>query len=205
MAHPENRGTKMTEQFKTHPNPRYAYYEFGNQGTIRNIKAHRFNLGHKGTSSNKGYHYKGMKETLKPLINKRTGMLWVRLWSVTENKYMSINMTPLIATTWLGPRPKGKILIHKDYNKQNNKLSNLEYRTQSEYLKQAYKDNIYPKNRKHAKTLTPEQYQTIKEKHASGIPQTYLADQYGVSNSCISKICSGYSAPRASYRKNYQF
>ena len=44
----------------------------------------------------------------------------------------------LVAEVYIGPRPEGLNVLHKDDNRYNNHWSNLEYGTQSQNLKQAY-------------------------------------------------------------------
>ncbi|MCU4842302.1 HNH endonuclease [Bacillus cereus] len=44
----------------------------------------------------------------------------------------------LVAETWIGPIPKGYTVNHKDLNKFNNDVENLEIITQSENIKHSY-------------------------------------------------------------------
>lgn len=44
----------------------------------------------------------------------------------------------LVAEAFIGPRPDGLNVLHKDDDKENSHRSNLEYGTQSKNIKQAY-------------------------------------------------------------------
>ena len=48
----------------------------------------------------------------------------------------------LVAHYFIGPKPKGKEINHKDGIKKNNHWKNLEYVTHSENLKHAYKNKL---------------------------------------------------------------
>lgn len=76
----------------------------------------------------------------------------------------------LIAQTFLGEISKGFNVNHKDGNKSNNKLSNLEIVTFSENQKHAYKLGLItsnaPKGSRHVKSkLTEEDVLLIREHH----------------------------------------
>lgn len=66
--------------------------------------------------------------------------------SVYEQALLSINgvhscrtVHSLVALTFIGPRPAKYQINHKDGNKHNNELSNLEYVTMSENMLHSYK------------------------------------------------------------------
>lgn len=68
---------------------------------------------------------------MKPCLDKRTGYLKVRVsLSTGEKRTMSIHK--LVARTFIGERPKGYDIDHKDGNKLNNHVSNLHYVTRKE-------------------------------------------------------------------------
>lgn len=54
----------------------------------------------------------------------------------------------LIAHTILGQPPKGYIINHKDGNKLNNRIENLEYITYSENTQHAYDNGLIPRKRR---------------------------------------------------------
>ena len=51
----------------------------------------------------------------------------------------------LLATAFIGEKPEGMQVNHKDTKKSNNYISNLEYLTQSENAKHAYRNGCYSK------------------------------------------------------------
>lgn len=55
-----------------------------------------------------------------------------------EGKQKQIHVHRLVAIAFYGAPPEGKVVNHKDGNKANNSLSNLEYVTPSENTKHAY-------------------------------------------------------------------
>lgn len=71
-------------------------------------------------------------KTLKPQSSKRAGeYLFVNLYY--KGKRKNINIHVLVAEHFIGPRPIGTEIHHKDKNRKNPKLSNLEYLTISEH------------------------------------------------------------------------
>ena len=44
----------------------------------------------------------------------------------------SLKCTNLVAETWIGPRPKGLVISHKNEDKTDDRVCNIEYTTQSE-------------------------------------------------------------------------
>ena len=65
------------------------------------------------------------------------GYLSVSLYP-KDGKQKHIHVHRLVAIAFYGPPPPGKIVNHKDGDKANNALSNLEYITTSENIKHAY-------------------------------------------------------------------
>lgn len=73
---------------------------------------------------------------LKPGIDG-WGYLQVNLCK--NGKYRTIKIHKLVAQAFLGPCPKDKEVNHKDGNKQNPHIDNLEYITGSDNMKHAYR------------------------------------------------------------------
>jgi HNH endonuclease len=85
----------------------------------------------------------------------------------------------LVAETWVGLRPPGFVVRHKDGNPGNDHPDNLEWGTQADGSKNA-----------HAK-LTEAQAKEIKQRRASGESGRSLAKEFGVSQSTICDIHKG--------------
>jgi len=136
-----------------------------------------------------------------------------KIWSVKSARFLSLNKTSngylgcaitlggkekrmsvhrLIAIAFLG---ESKLHVnHKDANKQNNNVSNLEYVTPSQNLKHAFKLGLVSnKGEKHPfSKLTDKQAFEIKEQSRSGVKTSELARKYNVSAAIVSGIKHGY-------------
>lgn len=117
-------------------------------------------------------------------IFKRTGRYMVKLF------YTHKPIHRLIAITFI-PNPENKPQVnHKDGNKLNNHVSNLEWVTGSENLKHAYRLGLKqqygarnPSARMILETSTGIYYETIKEAAtAFGLPYRKLWERIGKSN-----------------------
>ena len=107
-------------------------YEVSNHGRIRRVgKAARHGKG-RGGGARIG------------LIRKyqiiHGGYQVVQLWK--EGNYKSWLVHRIVAFTFLGLPPNGHEVNHRDGNKQNNRLDNLEYVTRSENSKHAYRTGL---------------------------------------------------------------
>lgn len=95
----------------------------------------------------------------------------------------------IVSRSFIGPRPKGKQINHKDGNKLNNLASNLEYLTPLENTHHAIKLGLRNKNfgigNFNAK-LKEKDIPIIRKKYASKkYTQTALAKEFGVSRKII--------------------
>lgn len=91
----------------------------------------------------------------------------------------------IVAEVFL-PKIYGKDIVnHKDGNKQNNSIENLEWCTSSENLLHSYKKNLRDlPNRK----LTAEQVKDCRYMKSIGFPLTKMMKKYNISNSTASEI-----------------
>ena len=96
----------------------------------------------------------------------------------------------LVAEAFLGPRPAGQEVNHKNRIRDDNRLTNLEYLTPSENRRYSYdvlgvgrgEDNSQAK-------LTAADVRKIRRVHAKGgVTQRALAKQYGISDGQMSQI-----------------
>lgn len=103
----------------------------------------------------------------------------------------------LILTAFIGDAPAMAITNHKNGDKKDNRLENLEWVTHSENSRHAYhilKKNQHlalPGERNHRAKLTNAQVVSIRKALVDGVGVTELSRQYHVSHSLISLIRSG--------------
>jgi hypothetical protein len=93
----------------------------------------------------------------------------------------------LVAETWI-PNPTNLLEVnHKDANKLNNCVENLEWMTRSQNAIHAVQKGLM--NQK----LNVEQIQVIRQRLDSGVMQVTLSKEYGVTKSMIHYIAKGKS------------
>jgi hypothetical protein len=152
------------------------HYEVSSLGRVRNI----------GT-----YHRKFTGKIRKPHIARNGYPMYCLS---VKSKYRQRLAHRLVADAFLGPIPEGMQVNHKDGDKSNCKLDNLEIVTNGENRAHSYRVlGVKPNGQK----VTPEQRDEIRDIYsAGGVFQSDLADKFGVSQQLISKILRGYT-PRS--------
>jgi hypothetical protein len=98
----------------------------------------------------------------------------------------------VVALAFLATDPDRPFVNHKDGNKQNNCLANLEWCTQSENIQHrqlVLKKNIGAKN--YNALLTDAKVIGAKRRHAAGETLTKIAKEYGVSLGTLSSAVTG--------------
>lgn len=100
----------------------------------------------------------------------------------------------LVAAAFLGPKPSGMEINHKNGIKTDNRTRNLEYVTHSENGLHAFRVLLRPpvSNKGQAAgraKLTDDQVRQIRSRYAAGgVTQQVLADQFGVNQTMIGFI-----------------
>ena len=93
----------------------------------------------------------------------------------------------VIAATFLGPCPKGLIVLHGVNGAKDNSVENLSYGTHRDNELDKVRDGTVLTGERHHKTrLTAAQVKEIRE--TSGVSQQALADRYGVQQGTIWNI-----------------
>lgn len=158
------------------PIPNFSRYEASSLGNLRSIN----------------YKNSGKTKQLKPALSKDGYMKTMLLCD--NKKYSSWTVHLFIAITFFGAKEKGFEINHKDCNKANNSIDNLEYCTRSENIKHAYKNNlITPKvgSLNGMSKLNEQQVYEIRE-HAKNNGKNYgrknLAVKYNVSECTIKEV-----------------
>ena len=136
-------------------------YEISNQGRVKNPRGKI--LG--GSTHKDGYRFITIKGKQIPIHR-----------IVAENFIPNIGNKPFVN--------------HKDGNKMNNSVDNLEWVTQQENIQHSYKNKLQPSKVKTYKgKFTDEQRQQIKDEYNNtDISKRQLALKYNVSHTCICDI-----------------
>ena len=125
-----------------------------------------------------------------------TGYLRIALRDKYRRKYQFF-VHRLVAGTFIGVRPDGHVVNHRDHNKLNNHCDNLEYITQQQNINEAMKQPQWTRGENNGMCkLTDIQVKEIKEKYKQVKYGKKLAEQlaieYKVSISTIYSIALGY-------------
>ena len=144
------------------------------------------------TSCGKVYSYRS-KKFLKPRKNK-SGYLQVCLYKGGERKEHLVHR--LVAEAYL-PNPEEFLQVnHKDENKENNALSNLEWCDQS------YNSNYGSRNKRMAKSLSKPVF--CEELNRTFDGARAAACELGLDYSSINRCCTGKRKTCGGYHWRYQ-
>lgn len=119
---------------------------------------------------------------LKPGRGRHGRLMVVLHWS---GKRWPVSVHRLVAIAFLGPRPSGLHINHKDYDYLNNSVSNLEYVTASYNMRHAYDNGkVGPAGERHGlAVLTDKAVAAIRK---SSLSLSRLANIHGASVAAIS-------------------
>lgn len=136
-----------------------------------------------------------LKETLlKPgLSGYRGGQYWMVVLR-HEGTVRTARVHRLVCESFLA-QPKGYVYVnHKDGDKLNNHINNLEWCTSSQNQAHAYRTGLRAKNigvRNGRSKLSEETVRQIKHLLSKGVTQASIARQLGVSKIRVNSIKSG--------------
>ncbi len=157
-------------------------YEVSNKGRVRSLTRKR----RSNRDSVSIVQSRVLKESYLP-----TGYCFVHLSRNAKVKHFYIHR--LVAATFIRRIKKGEQINHKDFNKKNNKITNLEIVTPKQNSHHAMKDGRGVTGKKGESNLTSklteEKVRLIRQKNEQGISQRILAKEFGVCFQNISFIC----------------
>lgn len=160
-----------------------GFYQVSNQGRVKRIKH--------GSGSRVGKIH-------RTYVHPKTGYVLVSL--CRDCKGVSHLMHKLVAAAFIGQRPKGYDINHKDFNKENNCDWNLEYKTRLGNVRHSWINGMCagnpakPGEENHQAKLTWKQVKEIRRLYVRGSRengQPALAKLFGVSQPMIGCIVRG--------------
>ena len=140
--------------------------------------------------SNLGRVRRAVNGLIKRARNRK-GYLCVNLTRERCEKTFSVHV--LVCAAFLGVRPNGYDINHKNLIKTDNRLENLEYVTKKENSQHLLKNGrkIGAAGEKHWNCkLTPEAVQEIRRRVKSGETKKAVAASYGLPPSTVSYVCN---------------
>lgn len=109
-----------------------------------------------------------------------------------DGKSRTLKVHRLVALAFLGPRPKGLTVNHKDGIKSNNHIGNLEYVTNSQNIKHAFNLGLIKavsgEKASNPQKLNKEKVISIRERVSNGEARKLIADEYGIHVMTVGEI-----------------
>lgn len=123
-------------------------------------------------------------------VVETSGYLQVCVYYDHQRKYPYVHS--LVAEAFLGDRPSGHVVGHKDDNKLNNCVENLEYLTPSQNTLNAFRTGRCLPNRGERSGSTPLTHVDVREIKSRRLESSrVLGEEFGVSRSTIDNIKRG--------------
>lgn len=133
---------------------------------------------------------KGTRGIVKPKYNQK-GYAYTMLYERETHRYHVCIIHTMVAGLFIGPKPAGKEVNHKDTVKANNVYTNLEYVTHQENMHHASVHKLFRPLRGElnpgAKVSDVERAELVKLYIDDVFNQRELAEMYGLSRSGIRK------------------
>lgn len=174
------------ESFKTIEG--FEDYEVSNFGRVR-TKSRPIRYTHAVTGME---HFRTSEERfLKIYLNDRTGYKFVQLYKDKRSYNRTIHR--LVADAFISRGDETKVVVnHKDGNKHNNIVDNLEWCTNQYNHEHATKTGLKPRgSRIGSSKLTEESVEVIKRMLADNVNHGQISKWFKVSRSTISLISEG--------------
>lgn len=133
----------------------------------------------------------GLPGLLRSHLNKRLGYLTITLRIAARQKTWTVH--ELVAAAFLGDRPSGYHVNHKDGVKTNNCIENLQYVTPSDNQRHAYGAGLMSRKGEahNLAKLNDEKVRDIFARYARGETQKAIGKSLGVHQVAISLVLRG--------------
>jgi len=132
-------------------------------------------------------------KTLKPAKDKKG---YLRVAFKHLGKHTTFKVHRLVAETFLSNELNKPMVNHKDGNKQNNRIENLEWVTNSENIKHAFDNGLIKAKRSidsHRTKRTKEQIEQMYLLRKLGMSYKSIADKLGVCKSVAMRNIKSYA------------
>lgn len=135
---------------------------------------------------------------MRSLFTRPDGYVTLQLQNKQERRNYRVHV--LVMEAFVGPKPPGLDVNHKDGDKGNNRLSNLEYITRSENHRHAFRLGLAKSpftgvsgDAHHNTKITDADVRALRESFAQGVSRRTLATRYGLSYYTVWDITTGRS------------
>jgi NUMOD4 motif/HNH endonuclease/Helix-turn-helix domain len=160
-------------------------YEVSNWGRVRSLARTLDHYNHGGIKSGHTYVIEG--KLLSPMP-QTGGYMRVSLLS-KDHKRRTARIAVMVAEAFIGPRPPGLHIDHKDGNKQNDCVWNLRYVTPTENMNAGNYDKNTPHGETHCRAkLSDADVVEIRRLVMEGMKQKEVAKMFGVTPQTVSRI-----------------
>lgn len=125
--------------------------------------------------------------------NAKTAYKRVHLFNTKSKKYHKHSVHSLVAEAFIGPRPRGHQVNHKDLNRGHNHVSNLEYVTPSRNTQHAYEMGRKPYVRPQGADSCRAKFswkvvRQIRAEVVNGVSRKLICKKYHISKGHLSQI-----------------
>ena len=141
-----------------------GYYEVSSEGQVRNVRTGR---------------------VLKPMMVGGAGNKYPKVVLCVDGLQRGAMVHHLVAAAFIGPRPEGLVVRHRNGDRTDNRRRNLQYGTQRDNMRDARRHH------QHKHKLTLRQIEKIRSLRAKGHKGRDLAKEFGVSEQYVCDIHNG--------------
>jgi len=166
----------------------HQFYEVSDLGRVRSLDRDIESLWH-------GQPYtRPMPGRVLKLKTDKNGYAYV----IISPNHTTRKVHHLVAEAFIGPRPSGHEINHKDGNKANNLPSNLEWVTGKINIRHAFDTGLNHSGEDHYNTkLSNADVVEIRRQCDLGIRQAVIANQFGISRIYVAELRAKSKRPRA--------